>query len=124
MDLEKNREHINDLAYEIEGGVYQMDKSDVLSVNVGKEGYTHYCGICKHWQGKRGIGTGGRWIFKTIALHVAAGDIRAKCEIYGDTRDISKFDDPDHIGCNCSKFESILPDSVDGLPQTQVFPWW
>lgn len=124
MDLEKNRKYIAEIAYGIEGGVFQMDKSDVLSVAVGKRGCTSYCGICKHWQGKRGVGTAGKWIFKKIALHVPVSSICAKCEVYGSMRDLTKFDDPEHIGCSCAQFESILPESTDGLPETQVFPWW
>jgi hypothetical protein len=127
MDYEINRKYIAEIAQTRDGdGSYRMVKSDVWSAKLQKPGESGmtYCGVCKHWKGKRGIAVGGKWIFKSLVVYVGAADIRAKCEISGVTIDLTaQTNERPYAGCSCSNFQTMLPNSYDGLPAAYIDIW-
>ena len=90
---------------------YAISLSDVTQIRG--------CIACEHYQGSRGIGYGGKWIFKKLSVSFPLSGLRHKCPIDGMYHIISS-DDTSENGVVCKYFKSDLPNSYDNLPNTAV----
>ena len=117
MDYNKNLQIVKEICAYEEDGTFWMNMSNTkgFGIKLKDVPYIKGCIACKFYNGKRAIGYGGKWIFKSLTVHFPKKDLRAKCSVDGCFHCVSS-DNPTENGANCNSFESILPTSYSNLP--------